>query len=479
MAKTGDIKNIDGKPHEYVYDGIASRWKPIDQSKLGLGDRGSLPSKFQGTPTVNTNRFGEIPLSQKETARLREREIDEAQRRQRVLAERELIRQDRDKDLSAGRDFFDRIYGSGGGQDSLGKKAFYSDIRDTRSNELRDILSRQKDLTTTTSDIGEALKRRRAALGGLDSVEGQALREQAMRGLLSQQDSARRNLRGSLGNLRGPAAAAAAAQLEQQAGVQQSQLEQDLLLKNYQIQQEALGNFEQAAQAEEARIANRLGQLGQATFQLEQDELARQKFNISQAGRELAARAGSELGFANLGVAERNQILGQLAAEDLAEATEQSGGGGGKKSHFCLEFYRRGLITKEELRKMTNYVGEAMWRRGDFVYWYMKNADKIAEAANRKGFDWSKESDVISRTIDCYENSKQRVHGDVCYIRFCEKMWKRFGRNNVDIDPFEMRFYTPTILDRLVGFTHILFMKKTWSHTPKVLWGRIRRQAWA
>jgi len=440
------------------------------QLQYGL-DPNNMPQKFQGTPQYETPSFGKTPLSLKESKRLREKELEEAQRRERLQREREMVRADRGQDMQAGQDFFARMYGTKGtGGGSLGSSAF-GNVDANRAQEIQDIINQRKGVIDPSEDIAEALARRRANLDGLDSVEGQALREQSMRGLLSQEKSAARNLRGSLGGLRGGAAAAAQASLARDVGNQRSQLEQDLLMKNLDIKNQALGSFEQAAMLDDQRRAQRIGDLEGSLTRTRADELARQQYNQSQAAREFAARSGAELGFANLGMQERNQILSQIGAEDLADATENAGGG--KKSHFCMEFFRKGLISRDQLQTLTNLVGEGMVRRGDFVYWYMKNADKIAVEANKKGFNWSEEVHVVDLTISTFKECGRKM-GDTVYIQFCERMWKKFGKDVDGIEAFDQRFYNPTLLRRLVGFVKIMGTKKTWTHTPKVLRARWR-----
>ena len=256
----------------------------------GIGDD-LEDTKYFGNPSYDSSRLGRITMSPRELENFRNEELQRLKNKDRYQGQLNQMREERSLDLQAGKDFFQSLYNSGEG--AIGKTAF-GNVRQERSGDLADILQRRRD-----------------ALGGLDSTEGNALREASLRGLTSQQQSSARNLRGSLGNLRGGAAAAAQADLANQGQNQRAQMEQDLLLQNVNIRNQALNDFE--------------GTLSRA----EQDELSRQQYNQAQAAREMSARGGAQLGFANLGQAERNQLFGQINAENQADATRASGGGGG------------------------------------------------------------------------------------------------------------------------------------------------------
>ncbi len=164
--------------------------------------------------------------------------------------------------------------------------------------------------------------------------------------------------------------------------------------------------------------------------------------------------------------------LARIQSEAQVQAAEAQTGGG-KKSHFCMEFFVRNLINTRQLWKLTNGVIKGMFTRGDFVNWYMRNANKIAKIANRDGFKWALVSNIVPEVLKHYDN-KDIQTGDLAYMGFCEWMYKQFGREDNSIEPFKQSFYEVDLMGRFVGTVRIFLRAETWAKMPDVLGLRFR-----
>jgi hypothetical protein len=142
-------------------------------------------------------------------------------------------------------------------------------------------------------------------LGGLGAGEGAALREQAFRGLGQQTQGDIRALRGIQGaqGVTGPAAVAQQQNVFSQAADRGSDLEQQLLLRNLDIQRQAAGDFG-------SEIARQQGQ-----------QLGINQFNIGQSNQEAAIRNAFPFLFANLGAQEQATATGAITGRDALLAS--------------------------------------------------------------------------------------------------------------------------------------------------------------
>lgn len=164
-----------------------------------------------------------------------------------------------------------------------------------------------------SADIADVVARRKAALSGLTPEQQNALQSQALAGIQQGTQTNLRQLRGIQGaqGIRGGAAAAQQANVLNQGLVQRANAERDIFTDNINRQAQALNSLE--------------GTLQQA----EQNELARQQFNLDQGQREKFGQLSTEFGYAGLGSAERGGIAQQaigeqeaLSARTLAEANQ-------------------------------------------------------------------------------------------------------------------------------------------------------------
>lgn len=192
-------------------------------------------------------------------------------------------REEREKDLAAGRARGEEIFG----------KPFYQESRNERSQDVTDILARRKE-----------------ALKGLSSQENEAARNLSQLAIKQQQDAQMRQLRGaqSQAGVRGGLATAQQAQVLNQAEQNRRATEQQLLLQDIALKQQALDSLEQSTRAAEGE-------------------------EIDRYGRRQLGKLSTELGYGSLGAAERAGISAQLIGSAQAQAANQQAqaAAGGKK----------------------------------------------------------------------------------------------------------------------------------------------------
>lgn len=204
-------------------------------------------------------------------------ESADAKYRERRLEE---VTSARDKDLAAGRKRGEEVFGEG----SLGRVS-----------------------AERSADIADVVAKRKAELSGMAPEEETLLRDQALSRINQGSQTALRRLRAEQGasGVRGPLAASQAARILTDAGSQKAQLESDLLGKKLDLRRQALDKLETTLRGTEG------------------DELARQRFNLEQGGKEKLGQLGAEFGYGQLGAAERGAIAQELIAKRSAEAADK------------------------------------------------------------------------------------------------------------------------------------------------------------
>lgn len=177
-------------------------------------------------------------------------------------------------------------------------------------------------------------------LAGLSSQENQALREQAAREVDREYQNAVRQLSQAQAkrNVFGASATAQMRNLNKDRMDTQSKMEQDLLVKNIDIQDRRRGEYAQTLggqeQSEWQRTADSLTAYGQGTQQAEADEWSRamdarnelndvRKTNLDQEAKDRAAKIGLITGVVNYGQAKKTGKRNyDLAKEGLAVQRE-------------------------------------------------------------------------------------------------------------------------------------------------------------
>lgn len=195
------------------------------------------------------------------------------------------------------------------------------------------VTAAQGFLDDTGARFGEIMDMRRARLGGLNTAESQALKENLFRNIDRQKAAATRDV----ARTRGLGSGASFAQkraLARDFGNQSTQANRQLLLDDYGIRQQALADFEASNAAMQAAQGGALDRLSglrqlQATTRLGADQ-----FNAGQQGAELAGRIGAISTGAGLVQDERdrlaakqqqNQLLNFLADRDAANFAQLQG----------------------------------------------------------------------------------------------------------------------------------------------------------
>lgn len=152
-----------------------------------------------------------------------------------------------------------------------------------------------------SDEMKEVLGIMKGGLAGLNAVENQSLREQAQREVdrsYQNEQYALQKMSGG-GKLRGGALASSLADISSRRQGAQSNLEQDLLVKNIDIQDQRRRDYSSLLGGQEESEFGR----GRSA---RNDLLNAQGFNASQQGKELGARMASITGIANYGESKRS-----------------------------------------------------------------------------------------------------------------------------------------------------------------------------
>jgi hypothetical protein len=155
-------------------------------------------------------------------------------------------------------------------------------------------------------------------LAGLNSQENQAIREQGQREVDRQYANTVRDLGRAQrrGNVLGAASAAQTLNAGRQRSEQQSQLEQDLQVRNIDVQDRRRGDFANVLGGQEQQEFGRAAQARNEFYDLS-------KFNVGQTDKDRAALATTLTGLTGYGLAKQN------ADRTYKLASKQSSGGGG------------------------------------------------------------------------------------------------------------------------------------------------------
>jgi hypothetical protein len=166
-----------------------------------------------------------------------------------------------------------------------------------------------------SADVTDVVSRRRANMAGYTPEEQQALRENNMRNLQQQQAGQTRALRSqqAASGVRGATSAAQQLALAKATQGQATDMERDLYTKGIDMKRAALGDFEKSVTGAEA------------------NEVQKQQFNIEAKNKELMSRLATEMGYAQLGSADRSAAAQQASAMYSADAQRAAAAQQGKK----------------------------------------------------------------------------------------------------------------------------------------------------
>lgn len=152
-----------------------------------------------------------------------------------------------------------------------------------------------------TSAINDIMTRRQSmADKGLSAEENNALRDSMNAGINQNEQTQLRQLRGIQGatGVRGGLAGSQQAQVLANTAANKANTERDLFLKNIEAKNQALGDLEKSA-------------------------MEIQKSNLDAQGREKFAQQATELGYGQLGSADRAAVNARLVGEAQAQAAAQ------------------------------------------------------------------------------------------------------------------------------------------------------------
>lgn len=428
-----EISKMDrlGFANSDKYNGLKNQLAGLERAKqLELGNNRAANETYK---IGNTTYKGDAArlAREKYEPKLFERNVD------RALEDQDLarIRSAREADLARGKEYYDK---------TLGSDAF---IKSTKGSSLYKDLAVDESLTPEMQQI---LKLRQDRLGGLTAEENQAAREEAYSGVNKNSQLASRALRAQLNKsgLAGGVNYAAQTELAKDQAAKSVDLERKLLLDNINIKNQALNDYETTYGSQRKDLYER---------SLRNDETLK---NV------LATRTGTDLGFAQLGAAERAQVGNQRIGEKVAENAANSSTGG--KKHICGELRRRGLMRTDEYNEMSVLSVWAIFQYGYGSVWYFKNAKALINQMNLSGVDWKDVKltliDPALKSLRCGDWHEAGQH----YARVLSAYSLAFSGNEKHFKDFDLRGFNNGLFRTFPGWIQILFMKEFWKTVVKM-----------
>jgi len=227
----------------------------------------------------------------------------------------------------------DRFFGEG----SLGRMDYMSPEERAIPGEYKAQYDKYKS-GAPSADVQDILNRYKAGLEGYNSQELTGMREQAMRGVDSQYatSSRRAAISRAASGVRGPAGLAQQAALDRDRINAQSNMEQDLFVKNADEKQRRLGEYSNVLGNVEKTAYDRAGETlakyGNALAAVRTDDVATKGYNDQKLADEKAGSFGTYFGALNLGLAKQGQAEDfALNNEYLKIAKKRYGSTGGNK----------------------------------------------------------------------------------------------------------------------------------------------------
>ena len=212
--------------------------------------------------------------------------------------------------------------------------------------EQRGVSNRYKNVAdqyasgAPSADVQDIIGRYKSGLEGYSSQELTGMREQAMRGVDSQYatSSRRASMARAANGVRGPAAMAQQSQMDRERINAQSNMEQDLFVKNADEKQRRLGNYTNVVgNAENLAYQRRnesLGNYGDSLAATRSDDVATKGYNDQKLADEKAGSYGTYFGALNVGLQNQGQAQDfALNNEYLQLAKKQYGKTRGSKNN--------------------------------------------------------------------------------------------------------------------------------------------------
>lgn len=203
-------------------------------------------------------------------------------------------------------------------------------------------------------NVMESRNRLNEMAQGQTSVQNLAQREQALENLQGAEQGQARSLLSSLSNagLTGGAAGAQLADLTSNNLSNRRRMETQLAAQQ--------DTFAQKAARDTATMDMSIGQ-----------------FDLGQLAKEKNIDIQARLGYADLGSAERSGIR---SAQAIERAAEMQKSGGGTTSFICTKLRELGLMSKQETRRMTKFMLDAIGYKARFLYWYVTNMKDVVDS---------------------------------------------------------------------------------------------------
>lgn len=100
--------------------------------------------------------------------------------------------------------------------------------------------------------------------------------------------------------------------------------------------------------------------------------------------------------------------------------------GGGK--WICTEMVRRGVISRDQFKKLRRAHAISILIRPNFCFWYLKHGKDLCDQMNRAGFSWRDEGSKFYETLEKIYQRDGLKNALSFYRLFCTVMWARYAR---------------------------------------------------
>lgn len=148
-------------------------------------------------------------------------------------------------------------------------------------------------------------------------------------------------------------------------------------------------------------------------------------------------------------------IVGSVLGRGGVGGTIGSVFGGGSR-YFCTELYKRGLCSKYEMYRMSEFFFRCMWSDTSTCYFYAMNGKQIVDAANKNNFEWStRKTSLIDDVIRAMDEGQMHLAKRL-YTEQIKDLCLRFEETK---DLIRKNTFRTTWADRINKLPKLVFTK--------------------
>lgn len=309
----------------------------------------------------------------------------------------------------------------------------------------------------------DAMKRRFAAMGGLNSGS-----------YIKQQQNSDNDMAGQKENAMNQIGFQEAGEAQRRKEVtqgQQFQTGERLGSQEFAGSESALGRAQQQSQFGQSfglqSKAQTLAEKAQEDQNTYQNKALQQEENANLFNEQMARQQADNPGGIVQGVMGKGGVFGSIGQWGGAGGKGGLLGGGG--SYFCTEMHRLGLITKEEYKLVSSLVEKSIFSRPQVVEFYFKKAPSIVTIAKALNHDWGGELLAFGGIALAIKSSEIEKAQDL-YQAWIKSMCMKTGM------AWDERIVEPSVTRSAVAFLKLL--KRP--YVRKLLKNKIKRgNSWA